>query len=315
MGLHYLNTAARREFTRFMGQQSTQFGHVFLFNNGFRVFPIGEPRVDTFGLDRRKNQGRTRYLGTREVVGRIDLLHQRNAGFKEASSRNSGLINTPAFAELEEFFINKCVRLLERYVVNVSWVDKLDRERLDLSGMETDVAKARIIKVVSSLVQNSSVQLLKYSPQFLTIIDEKSSDFSSAMKGLEIVADKLKDAELLEQLDLAKKRQAELVEAQKKAQEDAEAERKARLEAEAAAAKDREKAEDAEQRAEEAEQKAKDAEKRATWFTAVHNSDPEYLVEYIHHAGTYSSEIRQHIELYRSKIISCLLYTSDAADE
>lgn len=293
--IHYLNTAARRVFTRFMGQQATQFGHVFLFNNGFRVFPVGEPGVDTFGLDTRKNQGRTRYIGTREIVGKIDILSSDSISFKEASSRNAGLIKTDAYRGLENFFMEYCIKLLERYVVNVNWVDKLDRERLDVSGLETDIAKSRIIRVVSSLVKDKEIELIHYSANFLTILDEKSANFSDALKGLEIVAEKIGDLDLREQLSFAQKRHAELVEAQLKAKEEAEAEKEAREKAEEEAQKEKEAREDAEQRAD-------DAEKRASFFASLSTDDYDNLVDYLHQAGVYSSEINNHIALKRKKI-------------
>ena len=55
--LFYLNRSAKMTFKRRMGVNSVEFGSVFLFKNGFRIFPIGEDGVDTFGIDRRKAQG------------------------------------------------------------------------------------------------------------------------------------------------------------------------------------------------------------------------------------------------------------------
>ncbi len=323
--IHYLNTAARQVFTRFMGQQSTQFGHVFLFNDGFRVFPIGEPGIDTFQLDTRKNQGRTRYLGTREIVGRIDLFGNDNQGFREVTSRNGGLIRTPEYTELERFFIQYCVRLLERYVVNVNWIDKLDRNRLDSSGLETDVARARIINVVSGLTKNPDVDIVSYSPKFLKIIDEKSSDFSSAMGALEHVAARTNDKALIEQLKKAQKRHSELIIAQEKAKAEAEAEREARRIAEEKAraeAKSRQEAEEradveskgrreAEERARAAEEQAKAAEKRVNFFTALETNDFDSLVAYHHHVGTYSNEVTQHIQAVRLKVTKGLFGPDD----
>ncbi|WP_085901656.1 sensor histidine kinase [Kiloniella majae] len=314
--VHYLNTAARQVFTRFMGQQSTQFGHVFLFNEGFRVFPIGEPRVDTFGLDTRKNQGRSRYLGTREVVGRIDVVGNGRPVFREVTSRDGGLIRTPEYEELEKFFIQYCIRLLERYVVNVNWIDKLDTSRLDLAGMETDVARARIIKVVSGLTKSPDVEIVSYSPRFLKILDEKSSDFSLAMKALEHVAERTKDTDLIEQLGVAQRRHAELIEAQERtkaearaerearkvAEEKAEAEAKAKRQAEQQANDERAGREHAEERAKAAEEKAADAEKKVSFFTALDTNDFQSLVNYLHHIGGYSDAITQQINLARIKI-------------
>jgi hypothetical protein len=70
--LYYLNQSAKVTFARRVGLPSIQFGSVFLFRNGFRVYPVGEDGDDWFGFNRRKQQGYSRFLGTREVIGRVD---------------------------------------------------------------------------------------------------------------------------------------------------------------------------------------------------------------------------------------------------
>ena len=87
----YLNRSAKSTFGRRMKVTSVEFGSIFLFLNGFRIFPIGEERDDTFGLNRRKQQGTSRYLGTRDLLGRVDVGAPPKM-FREASSRDAGLI-------------------------------------------------------------------------------------------------------------------------------------------------------------------------------------------------------------------------------
>src|SRR5690606_15034400 len=71
--LFYLNRAAKANFTRLMGVETVNFGSIFLFNHGFRIFPFGELGDDPFGIDKRKGQGHSRYLGTRELIGSIEI--------------------------------------------------------------------------------------------------------------------------------------------------------------------------------------------------------------------------------------------------
>src|SRR6185369_11118810 len=99
--IYYLNRSAKITFTKRVGVASVQFGSVFVFRNGFRVFPIGEDGDDWFGFDRRKAQGYARYLGTRDIIGRVDVFGP-DEQFQEASSRNQGLIATPAVVELKK---------------------------------------------------------------------------------------------------------------------------------------------------------------------------------------------------------------------
>ena len=69
----YLNQAAKATFARRMGIASVSFGSLFLVKNGFRIYPIGEESNDFWGIDRRKQQGYNRYLGSREILGRIRI--------------------------------------------------------------------------------------------------------------------------------------------------------------------------------------------------------------------------------------------------
>lgn len=80
--LFYLNRSAKSTFARRMGVNSVSFGSVFLFKNGFRVYPVGEETDDSFGIDRRKQQGYSRYLGTRDILGKIDVYGD-DSKFKE----------------------------------------------------------------------------------------------------------------------------------------------------------------------------------------------------------------------------------------
>ncbi|WP_153013023.1 ATP-binding protein [Pseudacidovorax intermedius] len=96
----FLNQSAKLTFAKRMGVPSIRFGSIFLFRNGFRVFPIGEDGDDWFGIDRRKQQGYSRFLGTRELIGRVDVFGT-DANFEESSSRDAGLIVTPAVIELK----------------------------------------------------------------------------------------------------------------------------------------------------------------------------------------------------------------------
>jgi Histidine kinase-, DNA gyrase B-, and HSP90-like ATPase len=82
--LFYLNRAAKTIFAKRMGISSVNFGSIFLFKNNFRIFPTGETGDDTFGIDRRKSQGYARYLGTRDLVGRIDI-RGNGKEFKEST--------------------------------------------------------------------------------------------------------------------------------------------------------------------------------------------------------------------------------------
>ena len=143
--IYYLNRSAKQTFTTRMKVRPAEFGSIFLFLNNFRVFPIGEEYDDTFGINRRKQQGQSRRLGTRDILGRVDVFAPPRM-FREASSRDAGLIEDAHSRELLDAILKQMIFRLERYVVGVNWPDKADQ------GRETDEG----IALTSSKAQNSS---------------------------------------------------------------------------------------------------------------------------------------------------------------
>ncbi|MBL0580070.1 ATP-binding protein [Aeromonas caviae] len=242
--LYFMNTAAKNNFTRTMGIENKNFGSVFLFNNGFRVFPIGEPSNDEFRINFRKSQGYNRYLGTRELLGMIDV-NGRPEDFKEASSRDKGLINTPAYSELVELFLRKALIRLESYVVNVSWQDKFDGDVSDISRVLSDQGKTRVAEVLSKLISGKNVELIRYSEKLIDTISIRNNSFEENINHLSVLADKTGSKVLKEKVELALIQYNELQKAELESRFIAENERKIREAAEAVAIKETERRKEA----------------------------------------------------------------------
>ncbi|RSU48166.1 ATP-binding protein [Sphingobium yanoikuyae] len=272
--LYYLNRSAKATFARRMGMPSTQFGSVFLFKNGFRIFPIGEMGVDTFRIDRRKAQGYNRFLGTRDIIGRIDVSGSDEV-FRESTSRDQGLIETPAYQQMDICFDTKCFRRLERYVVGVNWQDQLDLDVDDISRLQGDTAAARITAIVSQLAGTEGVKLVRYNHDLVRILNERSAAFKETLTSLEILARKANDPELLADIGAASKRFDELQRAEASAREAADRERDARREAERIAA-------EAQFRAEVSTSRLEEERKRNLFLTSLSSLDRE-TVEILHH--------------------------------
>ncbi|KRB59662.1 ATP-binding protein [Flavobacterium sp. Root186] len=118
--IFYLNPYAKAYFTRQTGIRSVHFGSIFLFINGFRIPPYGDDGDDWLNLELRKGQGYNRFIGARELLGRIEVI-DHNSQFKIISSR-AGIVNNDVFEELTKEsapygFYFKTHRRLERYVV------------------------------------------------------------------------------------------------------------------------------------------------------------------------------------------------------
>ncbi|KIU47550.1 MULTISPECIES: ATP-binding protein [Bradyrhizobium] len=282
--LYFLNRSAKKTFTTRMGVQPLQFGNVFLFANGFRIYPIGEPTDDTFGIGRRKQQGVSRYLGLRDVIGKIDVTAPAGM-FIEASSRDAGLVDTPAKVDLYEAIMRHVVQRLERYVVTVNWADSLDQERDDASGLTSDTARARIIRVVRAMAGSKDITLLNYDRELIDIVNERSLDFEESMEGLALVAQEVGDEALLSRIERSRQRFEDLKESEAEAKKQAAEEMEARLDAERRAAA-------AESRARDTVVRLERVEKQAQMLLNAQAQGSEELQLLHHQVIIYATEVQ-----------------------
>lgn len=264
VNLFYLNRAAKYSFSVSMGVTPVSYGNVFLFRNGFRILPYGNERDDSWKLDQRAQQGYNRYLGTRDLFGRVDVETSRIDDFKEVSSRDAGLIESPAKKELFEFFY-KAHHRLERYVSGVLWGEGFVRkdyfknrgEALDLRNQlqnyEKDSenvnhiydnigSKVDFLQLVKSLVNDEAVKVKYYNEDLADIVSDPSViDVIQAqmIDDLRKIAEETNDHIIKDKIAVFEQQIEEIrnkaVEAERKAEEErrkAEGEKKRRLEEE-----------------------------------------------------------------------------------
>lgn len=200
-----LNTSAKNNFYRQMGVHSVNFGHVLVFNNGFRVYPYGEIDDDSFGINQRHQQGYNRYLSTRAIVGSINI-NEYSDQFKEKSSRDGGFIETDGYNELKDFFWGKLLRRLEKYVVGIQWgldpeIRNIDNFSDDIEALNTIETKSKIIQLIKTLTNSASVKILDFGKNFLNIINQNTNLQDPIIKDLISIAKKARDATILDAID------------------------------------------------------------------------------------------------------------------
>jgi len=266
--ISFLNRAAKYNFHRVMGVEAVNYGSVFLFRNGFRILPFGETGDDSWGLDFRAQQGYNRYLGSRDLLGRVDIHTERVDELKEVSSRDGGLVDRPMARQVRKLF-ETAHRRLERYVVGVLWGEgflkndyfsseeegKEERKKLQTEDKDSESpnyvfdsslgSKIDFVRLIKTLSSDDNVEILYYNPDLANLLSGQFGVISvkpQFITDLETIAKRTGDATLLEKIDEAKKRIEELN------RQKEEAERKAA---------------DAERRAAEAEEEKKKAEQRA----------------------------------------------------
>ncbi|MEG0835611.1 MAG: ATP-binding protein [Anaerovoracaceae bacterium] len=205
IAVFYLNRSAKVGFTRQMGGvQPVNYGSIFIYKNGFRINPYGEPGQDFFGIDQRKAQGYNRYLGTREIMGRISIKGE-NDQFVETTSRAHGFIQTKAVESLTSFFIEKVLKVLEKYVVNlIGWGEPL---KSDPSHTITpNEIGEKIISQFITNIYSKDIVSVDYNPDILSKNSEKQESLTVSLKKLESVAGQTQDAGLISLAQTLKKR-------------------------------------------------------------------------------------------------------------
>ena len=208
----YLNQSAKVNFTRQMGGvQPKNYGSVFIYKNGFRINPYGEPGQDFFGIDQRKAQGWKRFLGTREIMGRISIKGN-NDQFVETTSRAHGFIQTPAVDLLADLFLEKVLKVLEKYVVNlINWGEPLksDPERT----ISPNEISEQIISQFITNADSKDIVSLDYSLDILYKDNMRNSqdNITTSLKKLESVAERTQDAGLINLAQTLKKKTESIV--------------------------------------------------------------------------------------------------------
>lgn len=199
--IYYLNPYKKAYFKRQTGIRSVDFGSIFLFLNGFRVEPYGERGDDWLGLDVRRAQGHARYLGSRDLVGRIEVVGDERA-YKPISSRE-GLKNTAEFTNLRKKLFLDVTRRLERFVVDgLDWdsipkelrtkmrdADGLDWNKTQETYIESwDKKRKRISLSILSIVSSSKTKIVSlwFNTKLLDgLYDEKSEHVEDLITAIE----------------------------------------------------------------------------------------------------------------------------------
>ncbi|WP_044397940.1 ATP-binding protein [Lacinutrix sp. Hel_I_90] len=281
--LYFLNHSAKINFKNKMGIPVVNFGSVFLFKNGFRVQPFGEFGDDSWELDQRKQQGYNRFLGTRDLFGRVEVLTENANQFKEVSSRDGGLVETQGYHQLMDAFKNKGLVRLERYVVGVLWGEGFKKRKyfgedsesikiaenyrkalLDNDKVSENISvatsnlgsKIDFTQIIKSLATNKEIKIVDFNKEFIDLVNDRLDEVQEKfISDLEKIAEQTENSEIKNKIIDAEKKYQELLKAKEQAEQKAEEEEKKRIEAE-------KKAEEEEKARKEAEAKQKKEEER-----------------------------------------------------
>lgn len=276
--LFQLNRAAKVNFKRMMGVHSVEYGSVFMYKNGFRVYPFGEPGEDILLIDRRKGQGYNRFLGNRDLIGRIEINGEQ-LELKETTSRDGGLVKTDTYHQLVDFFYDFVLKRLEHYVVNIiNWGDeRVNKETGEVTPeLWAKDVKVQILELVSGFINSKNIIDIQYDKNFLQIISEKQD------KSVDKIVKNISKA-------AAKSGNPEMVKEAKKIE-------KAIKEVKADADLAKAKAEKSEHQRKETEQKLEAIISQKNFLQSEIGDDAKNLESILHHIGLTTNLIKSDIE-------------------
>lgn len=299
LSIYFMNKSAKSFFTKTMGIRPIVYGSIFLFKNGFRIYPVGDESDDYWKINRRKQQGQRRYLGPRDVIGKVSIV-TNSPLYRESSSRDKGLIENKAVLAISNRVMDS-LKMLEAYVVDITWQDKLDKTEDTAKRMYIDSNRSKVISLVQNLTKTNDIELLEYNRDIVNILEEKSHHFENTLSELRDMAESLADESLIRRVRKAEKLLVRIKADEKEAREFADKESQAREEAERLA-------KEAEIATEKAKASLTEEISRNQFLVSTTSRDKEQLEHFIHQISYFSSKNRR-------IILNLLKFTKHARDE
>ena len=311
--IYFLGQVQKALFRRNAEITSKDFGSIFLFVNGFRVSPYGDPGDDWLMMDQRKAQGHSRYLGTRDVLGRVELSGNQ---WQVISSRE-GIVKDEAYLQLTDATNGFCIRTLrklEKYVVEgIEWDSTSTHQKLfnkivsDPEWSEGDIdfrvseeeKKRQILSLLTSIITISTspeeIEAIEFDHRLLEMLkeegDQRIAELLSSFEGLDI---KVANTRQINTIHDALKKQRLKLEAEKK--------RAKKLEEENI--KLQTKAKKLEKAARTYKQKAQIKEEENLFLKASSSQDLEDVINMHHHIIISADIIRQEAEYWTKRLIT-----------
>ena len=111
----YMDRNAKAAFTRANKFSFREYGNIKLFRDNFRIMPYGEQQNDWLGIDNKHAQAVFRTLGTRDIIGYIQISKEYNPQLKDATSRQGLNEDVPEY-EAFKAFIWTCLDMLSNFI-------------------------------------------------------------------------------------------------------------------------------------------------------------------------------------------------------
>ena len=291
--LFAMNSSAKNTFTRRMGIRVVEYGSVFVYKNGFRIHPFGDVvGGDVFAIDRRKQQQGSRALGTRDILGRVEI-NGANKQFQETSSRDGGLIKNQQFEHLQEIFFTFALKRLEKFAIGVIKFGDVGSEEFDYR----DINRSEALDLILSLTKSDKIIDFTYDGKMLDILNEISENsLRGVLKNFKSIVASSGNSLLETEARKVERRLNELQRAKRDAERYADISQEERKAAEELARKEAVHARQAEKEAKRAKAVAEKKITQNLFLRSIVSQDVENIVSLHHHVGIAAGAIENYVK-------------------
>jgi signal transduction histidine kinase len=277
--LFYLNRSAKNNFTRTMGIRNVEYGSVFLYKNGIRVYPYGEPGADPLELDKRQQGRLGDKLGTQQLIGRIEI-NGENEDFKETTSRDGGLIKNQAYHQLFDYFID-VLEKLESFWLSIY------KFGIDTKGYsESENVEIKIIKSLIKIKNLDEDVDYDFNPNIISLLTDTQNENENALTLIKSIENIAREADNKELISKIKKVKSSLDDALTIA-------------------------EIAEEGIKQKEKEIKEQETQNLFLKSLKSQDFTEIVSLMHHIGISSGIISNHLQILTYKIENNITLSND----
>lgn len=294
--IYYLNPYKKGYFKKQTDWDSVNFGSIFLFINGFRIPPYGDRGDDWLGLDVRKTQGTQRYIGTRDLVGRIEINDFENL-FKVVSSRE-GIVKDQAYKQLVEFYFRAHLRLESLVVDGLHWDSVPEHVKMRLRSKngspwterneeykETDAQKIHRVGEHLLSVLNTQPERVVAIRVDANLLEQISSQNRETVDRILAHFDRYDSSVIDPKLSVALKNLKKLVDKQDRELDDL-----------------RKKLEDKDSKIQGLRTEAHQKEEEILFLKSISTLDEESLLHFMHQVGEDSATVKNTVEKVLSRL-------------
>ncbi len=172
MKMFYFNESAKRHYNKVYKNDETRIDGIKIYRDGIITTPFAEnqanisKRRDILGIDKRRWQGTFDKVGTREIIGILDITQKNNPKIIDATNRQD-FIDTPEYRELKDFIISQLdawgeLKMFERESKRSNVEKKLQNAGKEVKNFSKAIAR----------IQNG---LVKEKPELQPVFEEMNN--------------------------------------------------------------------------------------------------------------------------------------------